>query len=137
MTQTAKQPEPLIAQPASELRGARAVAVQRFVRGHNHVTLYNADCLDVLPEIKCDAIISDPPYGMNWNTDYTRFSSGYGYKLKIKHKPVEGDAVEFDPTPLLNFEHVVLFGANHFCRHLPSGTWLVWTKNKTALTEHS
>jgi DNA (cytosine-5)-methyltransferase 1 len=31
MTQTAEQPEPLIAQPASELRGARAVAVQRFV----------------------------------------------------------------------------------------------------------
>jgi hypothetical protein len=31
MTHTAEQPEPLIAQPASELRGARAVAVQRNV----------------------------------------------------------------------------------------------------------
>ena len=65
MTQTAEQPEPLIAQPASELRGARAVAVQRFVRGHNHVTLYNADWRDVLP-VNCDAIITDQPYGTGW-----------------------------------------------------------------------
>ena len=110
--------------------GTPAVAFQRFVRGHNQVTLYNADCLDVLPDIRVDAIISDPPYGMNWNTDYTRFSSGYGYKRQIKHKPVEGDASEFDPSPFLGFGFVVLFGANHFCRSLPPGTWLVWDKKQ-------
>ncbi len=26
--------------------------------------VYLADCLDVLPEIECDVVISDPPYGI-------------------------------------------------------------------------
>jgi hypothetical protein len=51
--------------PDCNLDAARRIShcVQRFVRGHNHVTLYNADCLDVLP-LACDAVITDPPYGL-------------------------------------------------------------------------
>jgi tRNA G10 N-methylase Trm11 len=44
---------------------AGSLCAQRFVRGHNHVTLYNADCRAVLPEIVWDAIVTDPPYGVN------------------------------------------------------------------------
>lgn len=52
--------------PDCNLDAARRIShcVQRFVRGQNQVTLYNGDCLDILPDIKVDAIISDPPYGV-------------------------------------------------------------------------
>ena len=43
------------------------------------VTLHLGDCLDVLRTMEAgsvDAVVTDPPYGMNWNTDSTRFSGG-------------------------------------------------------------
>jgi site-specific DNA-methyltransferase (adenine-specific) len=37
---------------------------QRMVGRHSWALLINADCLEVLPEIACDVVISDPPYGI-------------------------------------------------------------------------
>jgi len=34
----------------------------------------------------------------------------------------------FDPAPFLSFDHVTLFGSNHFGARLPVGTTLVWLK---------
>ena len=93
------------------------------------VTIYHGDCREVSVPSNC-AVVTDPPYGMRWNTDSTRFSGG-------KHKrgdgrsdygAIAGDAVGFDPTPWLAFPSVVLWGANHFASALPVGTWLVWIK---------
>ena len=45
----------------------------------DRATLYLGDCLKVLadlPGLAVDAVIADPPYGMRWNTDSTRFSGG-------------------------------------------------------------
>ena len=40
-------------------------------------TLYCGDCREILPTLgKVDAVVTDPPYGMNWNTDTTRFKIG-------------------------------------------------------------
>ena len=38
-------------------------------------TIALGDCLEILPTLgKFDVIVSDPPYGMNYNTDSKRFS---------------------------------------------------------------
>lgn len=97
-------------------------------------TLYLGDCMDILPQIgKVDAVITDPPYGMSFNTDSTRFSGfrndglpprGNGRTDRLIH----GDDKPFDPTPWLDFDHVVLFGSNHFSRALPVGSTLIWVK---------
>ncbi len=90
-----------------------------------------ADCLDVLP-IEADAVISDPPYGMNWNTVTTRFSGGNNPAQRSKGKHDDRNVMEddkpFDPEPFLGFSSVVLFGSNHFAQRLPVGTTLVWIK---------
>jgi hypothetical protein len=42
-----------------------------------HCTIYNADCRKVLPWLEpVDLLLTDPPYGMNLNTDNRRFSGG-------------------------------------------------------------
>jgi len=75
---------------------------------------------------KADACISDPPYGIGFDTDYTRFTIQSGKNKK--HKPIYGDDKPFDPTPYLDFDAVVLWGSQYFAEHLPIGTWLVWDK---------
>ena len=93
-----------------------------------------ADCRDVLPTLgKVDAVISDPPYGMNWTGKVTTGKNGHGASgVKAKHYGVTilGDDQPFDPLPWLSFDKVVLFGSNHFGARLPVGTTLVWLKRK-------
>jgi len=91
--------------------------------------LYHGDCLEILPQIteKVDLVLTDPPYGMDWDTDYTRFTGGAS-DVRTKHEKIKGDDSPFDPTPFLNYKNVILFGSNHYANQLPKGTWLVWSK---------
>jgi site-specific DNA-methyltransferase (adenine-specific) len=94
-----------------------------------HVRLYHARWEDVdLP--RDAAVVSDPPYGMAWDTETTRFSGG-----TVKRGPgrgegfdVIGDTQPFDPSPWLGYPEVILFGSNHYGQRLPVGTTLVWVK---------
>jgi site-specific DNA-methyltransferase (adenine-specific) len=89
------------------------------------VTLILGDCREVLPTLgKFDACVSDPPYGIAYKSP-----SGKGLTERGDYAIIEGDTEPFDPTPLLGFNQVVLFGANHFADKLPpSAKWLVWDK---------
>lgn len=102
-----------------------------------NVTLWHADCLDILPLLSgVDAVISDPPYGMNLNTDNSRFSGGNTASVAKRGNnvgtangaPIIGDEQPFDPSPWLNFDKVILWGVNHFGQRVPVGTQLVWIK---------
>jgi tRNA G10 N-methylase Trm11 len=89
--------------------------------------LYHADCRDLLP-IVADAVITDPPYGMNWNTDSTRFSGPRLHGPGRDRERIRCDDEPFDPAPWLDYPAVVLFGYNHYAQRLPVGTTLVWLK---------
>lgn len=94
-----------------------------------NATLYLADCREVVPALpEIEALVTDPPYGMGWNTDSTRFSSDSCGQGREDWKPIAGDAEPFDPSPWLDYPKVVLWGANHFAQRLPVGTSLVWIK---------
>ena len=78
-----------------------------------------------------DLVLTDPPYGMRNNCDYTRFTmgpNGHGKVSSRFYAPVVGDDQLFDPEPWLTFPRVILFGYNHFAARLPVGTTLVWIK---------
>ena len=101
-----------------------------------NATLWLGDCMEVLPAIdRAAAIVSDPPYGIGYvhGGNIPRRGCGIGggaITRGAKTKPIINDDREFDPAPLLGFSAVLLFGANHFARRLPSGgSWLVWDKS--------
>jgi site-specific DNA-methyltransferase (adenine-specific) len=95
------------------------------------ITIYHADCRQVLDDVAADVVVTDPPYGISLEADY---SKSYGVEVKVaaerkSHAPVHGDTEPFDPTPLLRFPHHVLFGANYYRDRLPdAGGWIVWDK---------
>lgn len=98
---------------------------------------------------KADMVFTDPPYGMNANTDWSQASktvkasmNKYGGNTVISQKaadnvkakmPVFGDDQDYDPTPILeafpSVDEIFLWGGDYFAKHLPQGgSWIVWDK---------
>ncbi len=96
------------------------------------ITIYHGDCADLLPDIEPDSVdllLTDPPYGIDWDTDYA--GRGMGKLTASTTWPaIPNDATPFDPASLLSFGRCVLFGANHYADKLPaSAGWIVWDKD--------
>lgn len=101
-------------------------------------TLYLGDCREILPTLQgFDAVVTDPPYGIQVRTDNTRFSGG-SVKARARRKggvgsaggaPVTGDDKPFDPSFLLSLPgEKIIWGWNHYPDRLPRGACLVWLK---------
>lgn len=91
---------------------------------------------------KVDMVFTDPPYGMNLNTDWSKLES----KLKFftdkdskgrgtKYNSVIGDNQSFSPDFILkNFnqcKEIFLWGADYYSERLINkneGSWVVWDK---------
>ena len=85
------------------------------------VTIYHADCRDILPELpKLDLVLTDPPYGIAYDPQ--------SYNPLSYFTAVQGDDSQFDPRPFLDYPNVILWGANNYTRYLPKGGWLCWDK---------
>jgi site-specific DNA-methyltransferase (adenine-specific) len=97
------------------------------------ITIYHGDCRDVLHLIDADLCLTDPPWGVsnnNANQKRKRGYSAYDPNQPSKDwKPCFGDDRPFDPTPLLRFKNVVMWGANHFADKLPASSfWFCWDR---------
>lgn len=89
------------------------------------VRIYHGDNRELELAEAPDALITDPPYGIDIDTDYRRF----GTAGNTAWERVAGDAEAFDPQPWLNAAPVVaLCGGNYFADRLPLGKWIVWNK---------
>jgi DNA modification methylase len=89
------------------------------------ITILEGDCADVLPSIDpatVGLLLTDPPYGINHDTDYGGMG-GHTYRRIV------GDGAPYNPDPLLRFAKVALFGANYYSSRLPEGRWVVWQKS--------
>jgi DNA modification methylase len=99
-------------------------------------TLMLGDCREIAPSLQPTVILSDPPYGMAWDTDSTRFTGGNHARGDGRGdwQAIEGDAEPFDPTPWLAMcPRIALWGANHYAARLPVGRTLIWVKKKPHL----
>jgi site-specific DNA-methyltransferase (adenine-specific) len=94
-------------------------------------TLYLGDCLEILPTLgPVDAVVTDPPYGMNWDGKVTRGKNGTGKAGATRHygATIQGDERPFDASCLMIAPEVLTWGFNHFPQSLSKGTALVWLK---------
>ena len=95
---------------------------------------------------KADMVLSDPPYGMKLDTDYSscvgsmKLIGGKNKTRGNKYEKVIGDNEDFTPELITTFfenfgycKEVFLFGADYFAEIIPNkndGLWLVWDKRK-------
>jgi len=91
--------------------------------------LYNGDCVPVLADLPSSkiAIISDPPYGISHRRG---MAGNRGKGITLGAGGIIGDNKPFDPSHLLRFDEVVLWGANWYSDKLPAGRWLIWDKQE-------
>jgi DNA modification methylase len=95
------------------------------------------DCTDaatvarVMGGEKANCVMTDPPYGMNLNTDYSDMAET---RIASKtYNKVEGDDKDFDAAPFIEmFDYVkeqFYWGGDYFYTTLPlGGSWIVWDK---------
>ena len=85
---------------------------------------------------KADMVFTDPPYGMNLDTDYSKMGDG-----GKTHKAVIADDEQFDAGFLLSTfaycKEIFLWGADYYVetlrREYPNlGSWIIWDKYSDA-----
>jgi site-specific DNA-methyltransferase (adenine-specific)/modification methylase len=106
----------------SDILAERTIGPARLLLG---------DCRAIMPGLKFEAIVSDPPYGIG----YQHGGGGNGFRFTKRSCKICGDDVPFDPAHLLDgkFKHqipIALMGAEHFRKRLPDGgTMFTWDKS--------
>lgn len=104
------------------------------------------DIRKLMANNKADMVLSDPPYGMFLDTDFSTIKgsmNALGRKNNTtgnKYNKVIGDNDDFKPELITTFfdnfsycKEMFLFGADYFAELLPNkndGSWLVWDKRK-------
>lgn len=93
--------------------------------------------------VKADMVFTDPPYGMNLDTDYSKMNGAKKNTEFKQHKNIvgskqyeQGKVDEFNPEMIdlilsLNIKETFLWGADYFAELLPNkndGSWIVWDK---------
>ena len=94
------------------------------------------DVAKLMNSVKADMVFTDPPYGMNLDTDYSSMKSEI-FKGGIGGKKYEQGIVDdFNPKMIdlimqLDIKETFLWGADYFAELLPNkndGSWIVWDK---------
>jgi DNA modification methylase len=98
------------------------------------------DAARLLGGVSVDVILTDPPYGIALDTDYSKMPGGNAKSIMHRtpntYRPIVGDAQPFDAAPIResfgNVAEQFWFGADYYRRSLGGsdldGSWLVWDK---------
>lgn len=96
-------------------------------------TLYLGDCLEVLPTLpKVDAVLTDPPYGINYGRD-GGFSASHRWGQWRENVAWDQDRPprEIFDAMLSCSKDQIIWGGNYFTDYLPpTMQWLVWDKGQ-------
>ena len=102
------------------------------------VELYLGDCLEIMPTLEdgsVDAVITDPPYGTNWNCDYASWirpsAKMQGGNNRRSYSQIKNDKTQINLTPFMKYKRLVIWGATYYMDQLGKGSLLVWHKRKS------
>ena len=93
-------------------------------------TLYNADCMDVMPSLTgVDALLTDPPYGIGEN--HKKVASRGKLAAPKDYGEFSWDEQPASPAHIAEMQRLsrsqIIFGGNYF-ELGPTSCWLVWDK---------
>ena len=95
-----------------------------------NATLYLGDCLSILPELRADAVITDPPYGLGKKMQGGTWGTADKYaEMWLWDVAPTDEAI----AAISAFPVSVIWGGNYF-RLPPSRCWLVWDKQNAVHT---
>ena len=98
-----------------------------------NATLYLGDCREILPTLpKVDAVITDPPYGIN-KDGQKQTTGGHGGRKEYEFLGWDGmrPDVEVFRLILAAADKQVIWGGNYFADLLPAtGKWFVWDQGQ-------
>ena len=100
---------------------------------HGGITIYHGDCREILPLVSADAVITDPPYGINAARE--RKSQQWGWRdYGVNGWDSERPSAALLQSCIDRARHSVVWGGNYFCDSLPvlpAAKWLIWDKGQT------
>lgn len=94
------------------------------------VTIYNADCRDVLPTLdKVDLVLTDPPYGIGELRASRGDRSNLAVAMNYESVPWKDETVSDDLIRLVRAagRTQIIFGGNYYDLP-PTSCWLIWDK---------
>lgn len=97
---------------------------------------------------KADMVFTDPPYGIDLDTDWSDAKSSLNFLRHTGAKPqgnkygkVIGDAINFNPTHIFNnfnCKEIFLWGVDYYKEYIPkTGSWFVWDKRSNEGTDYN
>jgi DNA modification methylase len=101
---------------------------------HGGITIYNADCREVLPELgRFDLLLTDPPYGIGEARNNNQSRSCIAASKDYGMSSWDDSPVDVDTLRQLQeiAEWQAIFGGNYYPMP-PSSCWLVWDKDNGA-----
>jgi DNA modification methylase len=98
-------------------------------------TLYLGDCLEILPTLeKVDAVVTDPPYGINYARDRNSQANGWVDYPAGGWDRERPSREAFDFMRAASFDQII-WGGNYFTDYLPpTMRWLVWDKGQRSFS---
>jgi site-specific DNA-methyltransferase (adenine-specific) len=91
---------------------------------HAGIVIYHADCREVLPSLRADVVLTDPPYGIGFAGQPTKWQRRKGQAAEAWDEQTVADlhSLLSAAAPVL-----CIWGGNYY-QLPPSRGWLAWTK---------
>ena len=128
--------EELPAEPKTRLGDLYKLGDHKLLCGDSTDT----QAISILADDKVHMVYTDPPYGMDLDTDYSdmksKLGTSFGDRGMHGSKYAQGKVDDFSPEMIdaifaVGAEEVFIWGGNYFAELLPdrnNGSWVVWDK---------